>query len=113
MLELQQPPTIEMLTPQPQALQALFMALQDYPDFVDGLQSGQQAFYDLFEEEPLTEEDVHHEIEEVLSQRNYDDFAVDLRKQNEHLDNPYFYLLGFVLGEINESYTIQLEAFND
>lgn len=102
MLDLQQPPTSEVLNPQPQALQAFFMALQSYPDFVDGLRSGRLVYNETYYGEPLTPDKVLKEIDEVLSQKNCDGFVLDLKTHGEHLQAPFIYLLGQVLGEITE-----------
>lgn len=94
-------------TPQPQALQVLFSALREYPDFVDGLSAGQMAYNEVydFEEIPFTSKELRKEIAETLTRGAYDGFVHDLTSHGSHMDHPYLYLLGFVLSEVNESYT--------
>lgn len=105
MLDLQTPDTKELI-PQPQALQAFFDALQKYPDFVDGLDTGRLAYREIwgYEEAPFTADTIHQEIAESLSQKAYKGLLEDLKCHDHHMKVPYFFLLGFVLGEVAESF---------
>jgi hypothetical protein len=88
----------------PQAAEALFTALQSYPDFVDGLKMGKQSYYDLFEGMMSTEE-ISEEVHETLSHHNIHTFIADLHNHNESIDQPELFLLGLTLGELNESFS--------
>ncbi len=94
----------EAFTPHPQAAEALFAALQQYPDFVDGLKMGKQSYYDLFEG-MMTTEEISEEIDETLSHRNIHAFITDLHKHDASIDQPELFLLGLALGELNESFS--------
>jgi hypothetical protein len=88
-----------------QALTAFFTALQEYPDFTSGLEAGKTVFWECFGKGPLTSQEILGDIEEVFSKRNLDNFLLDLKAFDEHLDHPHMFLLGMVVGEISESYT--------
>lgn len=103
------------LVPTSQALETFFSALQEYPDFQDGLDTGRLAYREIYdyEEIPFNADALHKEIEESLTKRGYDIFLRDLARTNDYrVEVPYFFLLGFVLGHVCESYTAQLEACN-
>lgn len=91
----------------PQALQAFFNALQEYPDFTSGFEAGKTAFWECFCKGPLTTQEILGDIEEVFSKRNLDEFTLDLKEFGERLDHPHMFLLGIVVGEISESYVAQ------
>lgn len=98
--------TTEVLNPQSQALQAFFTALQEYPDFLDGLSTGRLAYREIwgYEEAPFTTETMHQEINESLSKKAYESLLDDMRYHDQQMKVPYFFLLGFVLGEVAESF---------
>lgn len=102
-----QPPTTN-LPPQLQAFQVLFTALEEYPDFVTGLECGQDAYQSInqFENIPFTVSDLHRDIEDGLTIKGYEEFLEGLDPSTESgSKNPIMYQLGFVLGELRESFS--------
>lgn len=86
----------------PQALVAFFSALQEYPDFVDGLQAGRRVYFDTYGDDRLTPADMQHEIRSVFGKKNLDDFTQDIEALGDRVEHPHMFLLGQVLGEIVE-----------
>ena len=79
-------------------------ALLAHPEFQAGLAHAQQAFFDSYEEAPLTEEEMLEEVESNLSRR-----VAEWDKQVSRLmgEEPPSYLLnlGCVIGIINQGLT--------
>lgn len=88
----------------PQALAAFFDALQSYPDFVDGLDTGKLVYRETYGDDQLSPANIHTEIETVFGKKNLENFALDLTTHGERMAHPHMYLLGMVLGEVCESF---------
>src|SRR6266567_8781999 len=90
------------IAPNVQALTTFFSALQEYPDFIDGLDTGRIACREIYGEDQLTPTDIQNEIDDALSHQSCVRFLHEMNRADINLQAPFIYLLGFAIGELSE-----------